>query len=83
MREFGNEGGCTSHAFQALVVSPPVAVLANAFLAVLNGLGLLTPVLLRDLASALDASLANAAGALIEASREEERRRPCGCWCRW
>ena len=35
---------------QALVVSPLVAVLANAVLAVLNGLGLLTRVLLRDVA---------------------------------
>ena len=31
--EFGNEGGCASQAPQALVVNPPVAVLANAFLA--------------------------------------------------
>jgi len=59
---------------QALVVYPPVAVLANALLAALNGLRLLAPVaLLGDLANALDASLARAAGALLEAPREEAR----------
>lgn len=59
---------------QALVVYPPVAVLANALLAALNGLRLLAPVaLLGDLASALDAALAKAAGTLLEAPREEAR----------
>ena len=59
---------------QALVVYPPVAVLANALLAALNGLRLLAPVaLLGDLANALDASLARAAGALLGAPREEAR----------
>ena len=57
---------------QALVVYTPVAVLANALLAALNGLRLLAPVaLLGDLASTLDASLAKAAGTLLEAPREE------------
>ena len=56
---------------QALVVHPPIAALANALLAGLNGLRLLAPVaLLRDLVSALDSSLASAAGALLEASQE-------------
>jgi hypothetical protein len=55
-------------------VYPPVAVLANALLAALNGLRLLAPVaLLGDLANALDASLARGAGALLEAPREEAR----------
>jgi hypothetical protein len=59
---------------QALVVYPPVAVLANALLAALNGLRLLAPVaLLGDLATALDASLAKAAGTLLEAPREDAR----------
>jgi len=59
---------------QALVVYPPVAVLTNMLLAALNGLRLLAPVaLLGDLASALDAALAEAAGALLEAPREEAR----------
>ena len=59
---------------QALVVYPPVAVLANALLAALNGLWLLAPVaLLGDLASALDVALAEAAGALLEGPREEAR----------
>jgi len=59
---------------QALVVYAPVAVLANALLAALNGLRLLAPVaLLGDLASALDASLAKAAGTLLEAPPEEAR----------
>jgi hypothetical protein len=54
---------------QALVVEPPVVVLANAFLAALNGLRLLAPVaLLRDLATALEASLAKVVDALVEAS---------------
>ena len=59
---------------QALVAYTPVAVLANALLAALNGLRLLAPVaLLGDLAGALDASLAKAAGTLLEAPREEAR----------
>ena len=59
---------------QALVVYTPVAVLANAFLAALNGLRLLAPVaLVGDLASALDGSLGKAAGTLLEAPREEAR----------
>jgi hypothetical protein len=54
---------------QALVVEPPVVVLANAFLAALNGLRLLAPVtLLRGLATALDASPAKVVDALLEAS---------------
>jgi len=59
---------------QALVAYTPVAVLANALLAALNGLRLLAPVaVLVDLASALDASLAKAAGTLLGAPREEAR----------
>ncbi|KAI0290617.1 Dor1-like family-domain-containing protein [Russula brevipes] len=59
---------------QALVVYPPVAVLANALLAALNGLRLLAPAsLLCDLANALDGSLAKAFGTLLEAPREEAR----------
>jgi hypothetical protein len=60
---------------QALVVYPPVATLANALLAALNGLRLLAPVaLLRDLARALDAALVVAAGTLLlEAPKEEAR----------
>ena len=67
---------------QALVVYSLIAVFTNAVLAILNGLGLLTPVLSRGLASAADASLTNAAGVLIEAPREQARRRSCGCWRR-
>jgi hypothetical protein len=53
---------------------PPVAVLANALLAALNGLWLLAPVaLLDDLASALEVALAKAAGALLEGPLEEAR----------
>jgi conserved oligomeric Golgi complex subunit 8 len=59
---------------QALVVYPPIALLANALLAALNGLRLLAPVaLLGDLANALDASLAKAFGTLLEAPRVEAR----------
>jgi hypothetical protein len=59
---------------QALVVYPPIAILANALLAALNGLRLLAPVaLLGDLANALDASLAKAFGTLLEAPRVEAR----------
>ena len=54
---------------QAPVMEPPVVVLANAFLAALNGLRLLAPVtLLRGLATAFGASPANAVDALPEAS---------------
>ena len=54
---------------QAPVMEPPVVVLANAFLAALNGLRLLAPVtLLRGLATAFGASPANAVDALLEAS---------------
>jgi hypothetical protein len=70
----GKTGGVIHMPPQALVVYPPVAVLANALLAALNGLRLLAPVaLLVDLASALDASLAKAARTLLEAPREEAR----------
>jgi len=79
----GTKAGVLYMPLQALVVYSLVAIFTNAILAVLNVLGLLTPVLLRDLASALDASLTNAAGVLIEASREQARRRSCGCWRRW
>ena len=59
---------------QALVVYPPIAILANALLATLNDLRLLAPAaLLGDLANALDASLAKAFGTLLEAPRVEER----------
>ena len=59
---------------QALVVYPPIAILANALLAALNGLRLLAPAaLLGDLANALDASLAKAFGTLLEAPRVEAR----------
>ncbi|KAF8492958.1 Dor1-domain-containing protein [Russula emetica] len=59
---------------QALAVYPPIAILANALLAALNGLRLLAPVaLLGDLANALDASLAKAFGTLLEAPRVEAR----------
>ncbi|KAN0109625.1 Dor1 domain containing protein [Russula decolorans] len=59
---------------QALAVYPPIAMLANALLAALNGLRLLAPVaLLGDLANALDASLAKALGTLLEAPRVEAR----------
>ena len=58
----------------ALVVYPPVAVLANALLATLNGLRLLAPAaLLHDLAHALDAALAKACHTLLEAPREQAR----------
>lgn len=51
---------------QALVVYPPVAILANALLAALNGLRLLAPVaLLGELVDALDASLVKACGTLL------------------
>jgi hypothetical protein len=59
---------------QALVVYPPIAILANALLAALNGLRLLAPAaLLGDLAKALDASLSKAFGTLLEAPRDEAR----------
>jgi len=59
---------------QALVVYPPIAVLANALLAALNGLRLLAPAaLLGDLANALDGSLAKASGTLLSAPRVEAR----------
>jgi hypothetical protein len=59
---------------QALAVYPPIAILANALLAALNGLRLLAPTaLLGDLANALDASLAKAFGTLLEAPRVEAR----------
>ena len=62
---------------KALVVYTPVTVLANAFLVGLNGLWLWAPlVLLGDLASALDGSLAKAAGTLLrdEALQEEAQK---------
>ena len=50
----------------------PVTVLANAFLVGLNGLWLLALLVqLCDLASALDGSLAKAAGTLLEALQGE------------
>jgi hypothetical protein len=59
---------------QALVIYPPIATLANALLAALNGLRLLAPAaLLGDLAKVLDASLSTAFGTLLEAPRDEER----------
>jgi hypothetical protein len=59
---------------QALVVYTPVAVLANGLLAALNGLRLLVLVsLVGDLASALDGSLAKAAGTVLEAPLKEAR----------
>ena len=59
---------------QALVVCPPIAVLANALLAALNRLRLLAPAaLLGELANALDASLVKAFGTLLEAPRAEAR----------
>ncbi|KAH9991099.1 Dor1-like family-domain-containing protein [Russula vinacea] len=59
---------------QALVVYPPIAMLANALLAALNGLRLLAPVaLLSDLAKALDVSLSKAFDTLLEAPRDEAR----------
>ena len=58
---------------QALVVYPPIAMLANALLAALYGLRLLAPAaLLGDLASALNASLVKAFGTLLEAPREAQ-----------
>ncbi|KAH9971002.1 Dor1-like family-domain-containing protein [Lactifluus volemus] len=60
---------------QALVVYPPIAVLANALLAALNGLRLLAPAaLLHDLAHALDASLARACRTLLEVPNPEQAR---------
>ena len=57
---------------QALVVYTPVAVFGNVLLTALNGLRLFAPVsLLYDLGSALDGSLAKAAGTLLGAPREE------------
>ena len=72
------EGGTTASVLhmppQALAVYPPIAILANALLAALNGLRLLAPVaLLGDLANALDNSLAKALGTLLEAPRVEAR----------
>ena len=59
---------------QALVVYPPIVVLANALLATLNRLRLLAPAaLLGELANALDASLVKAFGMLLEAPRAEAR----------
>ncbi|KAH9973379.1 Dor1-like family-domain-containing protein [Russula compacta] len=61
---------------QALVVYPPVAILANALLAALNGLRLLAPVaLLGDLVDALDASLVQASDTLLGGAppRDEAR----------
>jgi len=61
-------GGVLHMPPQALLSYPPIATLANALLAALNGLRLLAPAaLLFDLANALDASLAKALGTLLEA----------------
>ncbi|KAI0262642.1 Dor1-like family-domain-containing protein [Russula aff. rugulosa BPL654] len=70
----GSTAGVLHMPPQALVVYPPIAILANALLAALNGLRLLAPTaLLGDLANALDASLAKAFGTLLEAPRVEAR----------
>ncbi len=70
----GTTGGVLYLPPQALVVYPPIAILANALLAALNGFRLLAPAaLLGDLAKALDTSLAKAFGTLFEAPRVEAR----------
>ena len=56
---------------RALVIYPPIAVLANALFAASNGLRLLaSAALLDELANALDASLFETFGTLLEALAE-------------
>ncbi len=77
----GTTGGVLHLPPQALVVYPPITILANALLAALNGLRLLAPAaLLGDLADALDASLAKAFGMLLEAPRVEVRGAATASW---
>src|SRR6266436_2189829 len=77
----GTTGGVLHMPPQALVVYPPIAILANPLLAALNGLRLLAPAaLLGDLADALDASLAKAFGMLLEAPRVEVRGAATASW---
>ena len=62
---------------RALVVYPPIVVLANALLAALNGSRLLAPAaLLSDLANALDASLVKECRMLLEAFWEAQGAAP-------